>query len=378
MNHPKELIEDIRNGKMVVLIDDEDRENEGDLVMAADFISPEAVNFMITEAKGLVCLALTEAQVEKLNLNQMIPLDKNRSQNKTAFTVSIEAAKGVSTGISAADRAHTIRVASHPNATASDISAPGHIFPIKAQEGGVLKRAGHTEGSVDLARMAGLNPAAVICEIINPDGTMARVDDLKLFAKKNDLKIGTIVDLIEYRLLTETFVEHAMSNQTVDMWGDTIEVKVFKDDMACQEHLVFIKGKLDTEKPTYVRVQAQNVLDDLIGGVSSGQQKIEKCLKFFNEKNPGVLIYIQKEQDLATQVAYIDQKLAMDEKNYGVGAQILKALGLKQIKIITDSDNIPSTIKAYGIEIVEAVPFKALSLSDSLSKKMEVETKATL
>lgn len=360
MNHPKELIEDIRNGKMVILVDDEDRENEGDLVMAADFVSPEAINFMITEARGLVCLCLTKAQVEKLNLFQMIPPEQNRSQNQTAFTVSIEASKGVSTGISAADRAHTIRVAAHPNAHPSDISVPGHIFPIRAQDGGVLKRAGHTEGSVDLARMAGLNPAAVICEIMNPDGTMARVSDLKNFAQKNNLKIGTIVDLIEYRLQTENFVEISSENRTQDCLGADVEVKVFKDDMACTEHLVVIKGNIQPDQPTYVRVQPQNFLDDLIGGSTKGQQKISQCLEFFNEDNPGVIVYLQKEQDLARQVTFIDQKLPMDEKNFGVGAQILKKLGLSKIKIITDSDNTPKTIKAYGLEIVETLSFARL------------------
>lgn len=194
-----ELIEDIRLGKMVILVDDEDRENEGDLVLAADHITPEAVNFMAREARGLICLPLTVQQVERLKLPQMVSEDLNHSSNKTAFTVSIEAAHGVTTGISAADRAHTIRVASNPNAKPSDVHMPGHIFPIRAQDGGVLKRAGHTEGSVDLATLAGLNPAAVICEVINDDGTMARVPDLRVFAKKHNLKIGTIVDLIQYR-----------------------------------------------------------------------------------------------------------------------------------------------------------------------------------
>lgn len=194
-----ELIEDVRLGKMVILVDDEDRENEGDLVLAADHITPEAVNFMAREARGLICLPLTVQQVERLQLPQMVREELNHSSNKTAFTVSIEAAHGVSTGISAADRAHTIRVASNPNAKPTDIHMPGHIFPIRAQDGGVLKRAGHTEGSVDLATLAGLNPAAVICEVINDDGTMARVPDLRVFAKKHNLKIGTIVDLIQHR-----------------------------------------------------------------------------------------------------------------------------------------------------------------------------------
>lgn len=194
-----ELIEDIRQGKMVILVDDEDRENEGDLVLAADHVTAEAVNFMAREARGLICLPMSPQQIERLQLPQMVRDELNFSPNKTAFTVSIEAAHGVTTGISAADRAHTIRVASNPNAKPVDVHMPGHIFPIRAQEGGVLKRPGHTEGSVDLAALAGLNPAAVICEVINDDGTMARVTDLKKFAQKHGLKIGTIVDLIQFR-----------------------------------------------------------------------------------------------------------------------------------------------------------------------------------
>lgn len=199
LNSIEELISEIRAGKMVILVDDEERENEGDLVLAADHVTPEAINFMAREARGLICLPLSTQQIERLQLPQMVPLELNHSSNKTAFTVSIEAASGVSTGISAADRAHTIKMAAHPQAKPSDIHMPGHIFPIRAQQGGVLHRAGHTEGSVDLAILAGLNPAAVICEVINDNGTMARMADLKIFAKKHNLKIGSIVDLIEYR-----------------------------------------------------------------------------------------------------------------------------------------------------------------------------------
>ncbi|HEY8271073.1 MAG TPA: 3,4-dihydroxy-2-butanone-4-phosphate synthase [Pseudobdellovibrionaceae bacterium] len=199
LNSIEELVSEIRAGKMVILIDDEDRENEGDLVLAADHVTPEAINFMAREARGLICLPLSSQQIERLQLPQMVPVELNHSSNKTAFTVSIEAASGVSTGISAADRAHTIKVAANPLARPTDVHMPGHIFPIRAQQGGVLNRAGHTEGSVDLATLAGLNPAAVICEVINDDGTMARLGDLKLFAKKHNLKIGTIVDLIQYR-----------------------------------------------------------------------------------------------------------------------------------------------------------------------------------
>lgn len=203
-NTVEELIEDIRQGKMVILVDDEDRENEGDLVLAADHVTPTLINFMAREACGLICLSLTPQQVERLRLPMMVRDEDNGAPNQTAFTVSIEASSGVTTGISAADRAHTIRVASRPTAQPSDVRAPGHIFPLRSKAGGVLKRPGHTEGSVDLARLAGLTPAAVICEVVNADGTMARVPDLHVFAKKHDLKIGTIVDLIEYRLAQES------------------------------------------------------------------------------------------------------------------------------------------------------------------------------
>jgi 3,4-dihydroxy 2-butanone 4-phosphate synthase / GTP cyclohydrolase II len=360
MNKPQELIDDIRNGKMVILIDDEDRENEGDIVLAADFVSPENINFMIAEARGLVCLALTEKQVKQLELNQMVPIHKNNSSNQTAFTVSIEATEGVSTGISAADRAHTIRVAAHPNAKAVEVSTPGHIFPIMAREGGVLKRAGHTEGSVDLARLAGLNPAAVICEIMNPDGTMARVNDLKAFAKKHDLKIGTIVDLIKYRLQNESLVEKVVETQVSNSFGTELKVQVYRDVLTGDEHLAFIKGQISSTEATTVRMQSQNIIDDMVGGSQHGLQKIQMCLNYFEMKNSGVLIYIQKKQNLEKLLNYNEVDPGMDEKNFGVGAQILKKMGLTQINLITDTPKNLNTLKAFGVEIAKNTSFEAL------------------
>lgn len=357
MNTPLELIEDIRNGKMVILVDDEDRENEGDIVLAADFVSPEKINFMIAEARGLVCLALTEAQVQRLELTQMVPMHKNNSSNQTAFTVSIEATEGVSTGISAADRAHTIRVAAHPNAKASDVSTPGHIFPITAREGGVLKRAGHTEGSVDLARLAGLNPAAVICEIINPDGTMARVEDLKEFARKHDLKIGTIVDLIKYRLKHESLVEEVATADVPCAFGSDYKVHVYKDVLAGDEHLAFVKGTISKSEPVTVRMQSQNTIDDLLGGMSRGYQKIQTCLNYFESQQSGVLIYIQKTQEFEKKLNYSEIEPHMDEKSYGVGAQILKKMGLTHINLITDSPKNMNALKAFGVEIMNYTSF---------------------
>lgn len=361
MNTPQELIEDIRNGKMVILIDDEDRENEGDIVLAADFVSPENINFMIAEARGLVCLALTEPQVRQLDLSQMVPLHKNNSSNQTAFTVSIEATEGVSTGISAADRAHTIRVAAHPNAKASDVSTPGHIFPITAKEGGVLKRAGHTEGSVDLARLAGLNPAAVICEIINPDGTMARVDDLKAFADKHDMKIGTIVDLIKYRLKTESLVEKVAESDVTNSFGTDLKVQVYKDTLTGDEHLAFVKGQISKSDVVTVRMQSQNTVDDLLGGSSHGHQKIQTCLNYFELKQNGVLIYIQKNQNLEKRLNYNEVDSQMDEKSYGVGAQILKKMGLTKINLITDSPKNMNGLIAFGLEISGHTSFAELN-----------------
>ncbi len=360
MNHPHELIEDIRNGKMVILIDDEDRENEGDIILAADFVTPEKINFMIAEARGLVCLALTEKQVNQLELSQMVPIHKNNSSNQTAFTVSIEATDGVSTGISAADRAHTIRVAAHPNAKASEVSTPGHIFPIMAREGGVLKRAGHTEGSVDLARLAGLNPAAVICEIMNPDGTMARVGDLKAFALKHDLKIGTIVDLIKYRLKTESLVELVAESEVENNFGTHIKVSVYRDTLTGDEHVAFVKGFIDVSQPVTVRMQSQDMVDDLIGGSSKSHLKINNCLKYFEYKNSGVLIYLQKKQSLEKKLNYSEFDSSMDEKNFGVGAQILKKMGLNQINLITDTPKNLNTLKAFGVEIVSNISFSEI------------------
>lgn len=357
MNTPLELIEDIRNGKMVILVDDEDRENEGDIVLAADFVSPENINFMISKAKGLVCLALTEQQVKKLELNQMVPAHKNNSSNQTAFTVSIEATEGVSTGISAADRAHTIRVAAHPNAKASDISTPGHVFPIMARAGGVLKRAGHTEGSVDLASLAGLNPAAVICEIMNPDGTMARVEDLKLFAQEYDLKIGTIVDLIKYRLKHESLVELVAETQLTGSYGTPLKVYVYRDVLTGDEHLAFVKGEINKSEKIQVRMQSQNIIDDIVGGESHGFQKIQSCLSYFELKQSGVLIYIQKNQNLESRLNSNDLEPGMDEKNFGVGAQILKKMGLTKIQLITDSPKNMNALKAFGVEILGHTSF---------------------
>lgn len=367
-----ELIEDIKQGKIVILVDDEDRENEGDLVLAADHVTPELINFMVVEARGLVCLSLSTAQVEKLHLPLMVGEESNLSPNKTAFTVSIEASQGVSTGISAADRAHTIRIASDPNAKPTDVHRPGHIFPIRAQNGGVLKRAGHTEGSVDLARLAGLNPAAVICEVMNNDGTMARVPDLVEFARKHKMKIGTIVDLIQYRLSHESLVEEIHHVALPEKFGKDIKLKVFKSAVDHIEHLVLQKGDLNPEEATFVRVHNENIAKDFFSILEEGNSSLIRALSALKEEKSGVILLLRsnKSYSLLNEIQMWSQSLdqqtdanaklefKMDDRDYGIGAQILRSLGLKKIKLMTNRPDKRVGLKAFGIEIIETLSFK--------------------
>lgn len=363
-NTIEELIEDIRLGKMVILVDDEDRENEGDLVMAADHVNAEAINFMIAEARGLVCLPMAPQQIDRLMLPQMVRDDMNFSSNKTAFTVSIEAAHGVSTGISAADRAHTIRIASNPNAKPADIHMPGHIFPIRAQQGGVLKRAGHTEGSVDLAKLAGLNPAAVICEVVKPDGEMARVGDLKSFAKKHNMKIGTIVDLIEYRLAHETLVEDGGTLPLPESLGGDFKVRVFRSRVDGMDHLVLQKGEILPSEPTLVRVHVDNYTRDLFAGLQTGASTLVDSLKIIEKEGRGVLVLLRGNNRPAGLLAEIGRYVQpeenktgdMDQKDYGIGAQILRELGIQKLRLLTNKPERRVGLKAYNLEIVEIVP----------------------
>lgn len=368
-NTIEELIEDIRLGKMVLLIDDEDRENEGDLVLAADHVNPAMINFMAVEARGLICLALSPAQIERLQLPQMVRDDQNFSPNKTAFTVSIEASFGVTTGISAADRAHTVRVASSPEAKPSDIHMPGHIFPIRAQQGGVLKRAGHTEGSVDLAKLAGLNPAAVICEVMNDDGTMARVPDLKKFAKKHGIKIGTIVDLIEYRLSREVLVEEIFSTElSSDL--NQLKARVFKSRLDGVEHLVLQKGEIDKDTPVLVRVQADSYTKDLFSTLQSGETSLQQALKKISDEGSGALLLIRgsnRPQGLVAELKSINGENSvreMDHRDYGIGAQILRAIGAQKIKLLSNTVEKRIGLKAFDLEIIDFVPLKDESEKD--------------
>ena len=356
-----ELIADLRNGRMVVLVDDEDRENEGDLVLAADHVTPEAINFMALEARGLICLSLSSQQIDRLKLPMMVRDDMNHSPNKTAFTVSIEASSGVSTGISAADRAHTIRVASRPEAQPADVHMPGHIFPIRAQNGGVLRRAGHTEGSVDLARLAGLNPAAVICEVMNPDGTMARVKDLKIFAKKHGLKIGTIVDLISHRLNNETLVEEVELKQNeLAAYGASFRMRVFRSKLDQSEHLVLQKGEVVAGQPTLVRIHNDNFMRDFFAVTEGSRPSTAKILERLAQEESGLFLLLRGHNQnsvMAEIESFQDSEKSgvADQRDYGIGAQILRILGVHQIRLLTNRIDKRVGLKAYGLEIVDAV-----------------------
>lgn len=362
-NTPEELIEELRHGRMIVLIDDEDRENEGDLVLAADHVTGTAINFMAAEARGLICLALAPEQIDRLQLPLMVRDEMNETPNKTAFTVSIEASRGVSTGISAADRALTVKVASNPHAVPADIRCPGHIFPIRAQQGGVLKRAGHTEGSVDLARLAGCHPAAVICEVMNADGTMARVPDLKVFAAKHQLKIGTIVDLIEYRLKRENLVEEIYHADLPENWGG-FRARVFKSQVDGIEHLVLQKGEIDQNTPTLVRVHIDSFNRELTHILETSESTLQLALNKIHQEGSGVLLLLRGNNrqlglvnEIKSWVGEIAQPL-MDHRDYGIGAQILRAMGASQIRLITNRAEKRVGLKAFDLEIVETVPLK--------------------
>lgn len=384
MNSIEEIIEDIKLGKMVILIDDEDRENEGDLILAADFVTPEKINFMAKEARGLICLSLTSDQIDRLQIPLMVKDDHNLSPNKTAFTVSIEASQGISTGISAHDRSRTVQVAANPAAQPKDIITPGHIFPIRAQAGGVLKRAGHTEASVDLARLAGLNPAAVICEVMNEDGTMARTPELIQFALKHGIKIGTIVSLIEYRMRTETLIEEEAKAQLPNVYGEGFEVRVFKSLVNGLEHVALTKGEISKDDDVLVRVHSECMTGDVFGSLrcDCGPQ-LHKAIEMINKEGKGVLLYLRQEGrgiGLVNKIkAYELQEKGMDtveanahlgfkpdHRDYGIGAQILRALNVTKMKLMTNNPAKKIGLKGYGLEIVEQVPLETEPSKENL------------
>ncbi len=357
----EDLIEEARNGRMFVVVDDEDRENEGDLVIPAQMATPDVINFMAKHGRGLICLALTAERVSQLGL-QMMSQD-NRSRNRTAFTVSIEAKDGISTGISAADRAHTVAVAINPDKGKDDIVTPGHVFPLVARDGGTLVRAGHTEASVDIARMAGLQPAAVICEIMNDDGTMARLPDLIAFAQRHNLKLGTIADLIGFRRRTENLVEHATAFDLDSAFGGLFKLHVYVDKVTGLEHLALVKGDISTGDPVPVRVHASNVIEDMLGDVPPARAGVmPRAMRLIGEMGRGVVVFIR--EGLRTSLSdRLRERLGAPQKeqpgelrDYGVGAQILLDLGVKDMILLSNSKRTIVGLEGYGLRVVDQRP----------------------
>ena len=352
----EEIVDDARNGRMFILVDDEDRENEGDLIIPAQMATPEAINFMAKYGRGLICLSMNRQRVEHLRL-PLMPA-QNQSRLSTAFTLSIEARTGVTTGISAADRARTIAVAIDPASTPQDISTPGHVFPLVAKDGGVLVRAGHTEAAVDVARLAGLIPAGVICEIMNDDGSMARMPDLIQFAQLHGLKIGTIADLIEYRRRKERLVEMAAETPFTSKVGGEWVMKVYIDTMSGVEHVVLIKGDIAGEAPVMVRMHHVNLLPDILADAQSERSgELHKAMEMvanygrgalvlFREKHPGQLV--ERIKAKARGETHIHRLV-----DYGVGAQILVDLGVKNMILLTNTSKVVVGLEGYGLHILE-------------------------
>ncbi|OWU75049.1 3,4-dihydroxy-2-butanone 4-phosphate synthase [Marinibacterium profundimaris] len=349
----EEIIEDARNGRMFILVDHEDRENEGDLVIPAQMATPEAINFMATYGRGLICLAMPGSRIDALGLGLMST--NNSSRHETAFTVSIEAREGVSTGISAHDRARTVAVAIDASKGPADIATPGHVFPLRARDGGVLVRAGHTEAAVDLARLAGLNPSGVICEIMNEDGTMARLPDLIAFAQKHGLKIGTISDLIGYRRRNDNLVRLSERRSIESAHGGHWDLRIFTDETKGAEHIALIKGDITTDEPVPVRMHVLDPMRDVIGacGVERASE-FSDAMKIIAEEGRGVVVLLR---DLSMKLTDQSDVSPQTLRQYGLGAQILTSLGLSKLVLVTNH-KVPNVVglEAYGLEITGTRP----------------------
>jgi 3,4-dihydroxy 2-butanone 4-phosphate synthase/GTP cyclohydrolase II len=368
-----QAVEDVREGRFVVVVDDPDRENEGDLVIAAQFATPETINFMATHARGLICLALTEERADGLGLRPMT--ERNEARLGTAFTVSVEAREGVTTGISAADRAHTIQVAIAPDSQPVDLVQPGHVFPMRGRPGGVLERIGHTEAAIDLARLAGLNPSGVVCEIMNDDGTMARVSDLVGYCERHDLRMITVSDLVEYRRRHEKLVERGPSARLPTAYGE-FTVVAFREKLTGKVHTALICGEVDGAENVLVRVHSECLTGDVFGSLrcDCGEQ-LEQALDQIAREERGVLLYMSQEgrgigllnklaayglqeQGLDTVEANIELGLPADARDYGIGNQILADLGLTTIRILTNNPKKLTGLDGFGLTVVEQVPIE--------------------